>query len=75
MEMNKKQTAVNWLINQLRERGYAGELPPHLLFDQAKAIEKEQMWEYIKKQYCIGEKSLSYHREEFEKYYNETYGQ
>jgi len=39
----KKQTAVEWLIEQLKERGYAGEFPPHLLFDQAKATEKEQI--------------------------------
>ena len=37
-----KQTAVEWLVEQLKERGYAGEFPPHLLFDQAKEMEKEQ---------------------------------
>ena len=42
-------------------------------FKIAKAIEKEQMWDYIKKNYCIGDKSLEFHRLEFEKYYNETY--
>ena len=42
-------------------------------FKIAKAIEKEQMWDYIKKNYCIGDKSLEFHRLEFEKYYNETF--
>jgi hypothetical protein len=36
-------------------------------------MEKEQMWEYIKKNYCIGHNSLEFHRLEFEQYYNETY--
>jgi hypothetical protein len=43
-----KQTAVEWLIEQLKERGYAGEFPPYLLFEQAKAMEKEQMIEFAK---------------------------
>jgi hypothetical protein len=42
MENNKKQTAVEWLVEQLKERGYAGDFPPHLLFEQAKEMEKEQ---------------------------------
>jgi hypothetical protein len=42
-------------------------------FEIAKEMEKEQMWEYIKKTYCIGHNSLEFHRLEFEKYYNETY--
>jgi hypothetical protein len=38
----KQQTAVEWLVEQLKERGYAGEFPPHLLFEHAKAMEKQQ---------------------------------
>ena len=45
MERMEKQTAVEWLVEQLKERGYAGEFPPHLLFEQAKEMEKEQMEE------------------------------
>jgi hypothetical protein len=69
-----KQTAVEW---------FNDEIIIHLNFDQrlylkdilkqAKEMEKEQMWEYIKKNYCIGHKSLEFHRLEFEQYYNETY--
>ena len=42
--------------------------------EQAKAMEKEQMFDYIKKNYINGEHSLKFHKEEFEQYYNETYG-
>jgi len=69
-----KQTAVEW---------FNDEIIIHLNFDQrlylkdilkqAKEMEKEQMWEYIKKIYCIGDKSLEFHRLEFEQYYNKTY--
>jgi hypothetical protein len=40
-----KKTAVEWLVEQLKERGYAGEFPPHLLFDQAKEMESALMEE------------------------------
>jgi hypothetical protein len=68
----KKQTAVEWLVEQLKERGYAGEFPPHLLFHQAKAMEKEQIIEA----YEIGESEwtdITY--ENGNDYYNKTYEQ
>ena len=37
-------------------------------------MEKQQMFDYIKKNYVNGEHSLKFHKEEFEQYYNETYG-
>jgi hypothetical protein len=43
-------------------------------FEQAKAMHKEEMFEYIKQKYCIGHRSLEFHRLEFDKYYNETFG-
>ena len=77
---NKQQTAVEWQLDQLSSEN----LLSNFTYDQAtrimeiieesKEIHKEQMWEYIKKNYCIGPKSLEFHRLEFEKYYNETYG-
>lgn len=36
-------------------------------------LEKQQMFDYIKTNYVNGEKSLKFHQEEFEKYYNETF--
>jgi hypothetical protein len=74
-----QQTAVEWLFDQLKERGYvftyAGEFPPHLLFEQAKQIEKEQS----KQDYDAGlfdgtmddVKDRLY--KNAEQYYNETY--
>jgi hypothetical protein len=79
----EKQTAVEWLDNELwalklKLRG--GEISLDFYFEQkiklinqAIEMEKEQMLEYIKKNYCIGHKSLEFHRLEFEEYYNETY--
>jgi hypothetical protein len=68
----KKQTAVEWLVEQLKERGYAGEFPPHLLFEQAKEMEKEQIIEtfkYTQILYAMNDQMRG------EQYYNETYGQ
>jgi hypothetical protein len=42
-------------------------------YNQAKEMEKQQMFEYIKNNYCIGNKSLEFHRLEFEQYYNKTF--
>jgi len=65
-----KQTAVDWLIEEMHKNIV---WIPISYAKQAKEMEKEQMWEYIKKIYCIGDKSLEFHRLEFEQYYNETY--
>jgi len=65
-----KQTAVDWLIEEMHKNIVWIPIP---MQEQAKEMEKEQMWEYIKKIYCIGDKSLEFHRLEFEQYYNETY--
>ena len=69
----KKNTAVEYLekiINHCKKYNRSIE---QLDIQIAKEMEKEQMWEYIKKNYCIGHKSLEFHRLEFEKYYNQTY--
>jgi hypothetical protein len=67
-----KQTAVEWLIEQLKERGYAGEFPPHLLFEHAKAMEKEQKIELLKWRETRFTKDapLEYVLSEFEKLQN-----
>jgi hypothetical protein len=80
--MENKQTAVEWFLDQLIEHRiiivnkttYQVKYKHEILLEQAKEMEKEQMWEYIKKNYCIGPKSLEFHRLEFQQYYNETYG-
>jgi len=79
MTNNKQQTAVHILCGKLAMK--LG-IPQAITFyidhqeeiKEAKEMEKQQMWEYIKKNYCIGHRSLEFHRLEFEQYYNETYG-
>ena len=82
--MEKKQTAVEWYIEQHNEllKLYNNSnmtaldlaLAEDKLKFRAKQMEKERMWDYIKTKYCIGDKSLEFHKLEFEQYYNETYG-
>jgi hypothetical protein len=74
-----KQTSVDFLIEEFSAifgkvnfTAMQGLLMKDAV-EKAKEMEKEQMWEYIKKNYCIGHKSLEFHRLEFEQYYNETY--
>lgn len=70
-----KQTAVEWLAWEIG--GLDTAVSYHYFakkVEEAKEKEKEQMWEYIKKNYCIGHRSLEFHRLEFEQYYNQTYG-
>ena len=64
-----KQTAVEWLIEQVKSQKYIEDID----FEQALEMEKEQMFSYIKKNYVNGENSLKFHTEEFENYYNETF--
>ena len=67
-------TAVEWLLDILvteNEVTLKGE--NYKLFKQAKEMEKQQMWDYIESNYVNGENSLAFHKEEFEKYYNETF--
>ena len=74
-----KQTSVDFLIEEFSAifgKVNFTAMQGLLLKDaveRAKEMEKEQMWDYIKKIYCIGHKSLEFHRLEFEQYYNETY--
>jgi len=74
-----KQTAVEYLLIKFNEYVKLFDIDEnHLILllqaiKTAKEMEKEQMWEYIKKNYCIGHKSLEFHRLEFDKYYNKTY--
>jgi len=71
-----KQTAVEQFLNAIKDQIPLSKEHLEMIESyakQAKEMEKEQMWEYIKKIYCIGDKSLEFHRLEFEQYYNETY--
>jgi hypothetical protein len=62
----KKQTAVEWLVEQLKERGYAGEFPPHILFEQAKQMEKQQIIDaHISGYDSSGDSAKDYYNETF----------
>jgi hypothetical protein len=73
--MEKKQTAVEWLISQFEERGYDGIVLENVV-EQAKQMEKEQIedaWDdgqECEYQYHINS-ALKYNSNT---YYNETYG-
>ena len=69
----KKETAVDWLLDQLLKDGYIERLPV-LQFQQAKEMEKQQ----IKDAFGVGcqvesTRLIGYH-EMSEQYYDETYG-
>jgi hypothetical protein len=77
--MENKQTAVNWLIEQLKKAEYLGtfctadaiaeeEQKMLLICQQAKEMEKEQM-EDAQCGYIGG-----WEEGEFDEYYNKTYG-
>ena len=76
----KKQTAVEWLIEKLtnRQNGVFDGLP-HLsvdeIYNQAKAMEKEQMMYAVLDDVANNENMKKKFADRFEQYYNETYGQ
>ena len=66
----KKQTAVEWLVEQMfgeHTKAWQKQIA------QAKAMEKEQMFDYTKSTHIIGEATERYFTEDFEQYYNKTY--
>jgi len=71
-----KQTAVEWLYERMERmipRSALYNIDKIQYFEQAKEMEKEQMWHYIKMNYVNGDNSFEYHRKEFQQYYQETY--
>lgn len=70
-----KQSSVEWLILEIKKRRYVGEFVPYSLFEQAKAMHKEEIIE----SYCNGCLDMTnddtiFPRETSEQYYNETFG-
>jgi hypothetical protein len=68
-----QQTAVEWLEDNLignpfSEKDFAHNVN---IFQQAKAMEKEQIKNSFNNGYCKGDEELSWY--DIEKYYNETY--
>jgi hypothetical protein len=67
-----KQTAVEWLAEQLEQHHIKIDIKNTVVFQQAKAMEKEQIIDaYIKGQ---SDCEMFTMQSEAEQYYNETYG-
>ena len=75
---NKKQTAVEWLLNNMPDLGryipFGVSMELHAKFQQAKEMEKEQIIEHhtLLLSGVMGEISA---REDAENYFEETYGE
>ena len=67
--MENKQTAVEWLVDELLD----GKLLMPSLIEQAIAMEKEQIINAHIKGHYAPSSTLKYH--DAEQYYNETYNQ
>jgi hypothetical protein len=78
---NNKQTAVEWLYNNLKSHfEHDGDLLEivQMSFEQAKAMEKEQMKDCMSAAFLdglrSGDENYKAPYEDWEQYYNETYG-
>jgi hypothetical protein len=62
-------TAVDWLVNELnkKQNGDGSSLSYNQIFDQAKAMEKEQIENAYDQMRCVG------NYESGKQYYNETF--
>jgi ABC-type Zn2+ transport system substrate-binding protein/surface adhesin len=65
-----KQTAVEWLVEELEKHHTKIDIKNTVAFNQAKAMEKEQ----IKEAFKHGELPPLFVNFDAEQYYNETYG-
>ena len=71
-----KQTAIDWLVEKLKENGVDFWQEEIEMIEQAKAMEKEQKIEFAEKYansdsfYCSGEFDIE---KGAEQYYNETF--
>jgi hypothetical protein len=77
--MEKKQTAVEWLEEQIKDIFYVAEASEMTkkfksVYDQAKQMEKEQMKEAALDNITTNEKLRKIFEIQFEDFYNETYG-
>lgn len=66
--MSKKQTAVDWLVQQIKQPNFI-HIPTSILFDQAKAMEKEQMIKAFNEGTFANDEKVT-----AEQYYNKIYG-
>ena len=77
--MQKKQTAIEWLEDNLNFEPHDEQdfIKNNYIWEQAKAMEKEQIEMAFSKSYLIGLEEVNYDdaNKQAEQYYNETYGQ
>ena len=66
----KKQTAVEWLVEQFEKWSHEGNFIPNHLAEQAKQMEKEQMCKFAYK--CHNHYKV-YGDFKIDQYYNETF--
>jgi hypothetical protein len=68
-----QQTAVEWLINWSKENPVAFQSDYYEAIEQAKAMEKEQMYQVWETSEDWSDGKLLDSKKSFEEYYNETY--
>jgi hypothetical protein len=68
-----KQTAVEWLEEKLIDAGLQFTKGEALEIEQAKEMEKQQMFGYVEHSYITRTKELEIHKYLFEQYYNEKF--
>ena len=68
----KKMTAVEWLVNELVKKGFPIEKYAIEIYNQAKAMEKEQMKDAVLDD-VLTENMKKKFAERFQQYYTETY--
>lgn len=75
---NKKQTAVEWLLNNMPDLGryipFGVSMELHAKFQQAKEMEKEQIIQASKINLGWRYPLISKINDQAENYYNDTYG-
>ena len=71
---NKKQTAVEWLVEQYK-KSFTLQINDVMttIIEQAKAMEKEQMKDAVLSQCTTNEGLRKIFENQFEQYYSETY--
>ena len=74
MEQNRKQTAVEWLVEQVNADCLNSTFIRKGLVDEARAMEKEQHYESYRVGNCFTNSDSLRFEDFFAEYYNKTYG-
>ena len=74
MKNETKQTAVEWLVDQLEKHYVKTDLKNTVAYQQAKAMHKEEIEHFFKMGMSLVEGRLWKPIDKFDEAYNETYG-